>query len=137
TGQVSPDSDPVKKAKQLAAKEQWQEIVSLTESTPARAAELNYLYGTALAHLERWPQAHQAFQAGEKSLPLDERFPLELGGVDFKQKHYAEAAMHLRRALHLAPQDSYANEFLATVYFLQGNLEAAVKYWNRVGKPKI
>ena len=43
----------------------------------------------------------------------------------------------LHRALQLDPKDEYANEFLATVYFLEGNLEAALKYWNRVGKPQI
>ena len=47
------------------------------------------------------------------------------------------AVRHLRRALRLDPADSYGNDFLGTVYFLQGNLEAALKYWNRVGKPQI
>ena len=136
-GQGSPNSDVVEKAKQLTGKEQWQEVVTLSESTPHRTAELNYLYGTALAHLERWPQAHAAFKDGEQNLPNDARFPVELAGVDFKQKQYADAASHLHRALRLNPKDSYVNEFLATVYYLQGNLEAAVKYWNRVDKPKI
>ncbi len=136
-GQTSPDFGPVQQAKQLADKEQWQEVVRLSESVAIRPPELNYLYGTALAHLEHWPQAHQVFRAGERSLPQDERFPLELAGVDFKQKRYAEATSHLQRALRLAPKDPYANEFLATIYFLQGNLEAAVKYWNRVGKPNL
>ncbi|HSS98858.1 MAG TPA: tetratricopeptide repeat protein [Terriglobales bacterium] len=135
--QASPNSDATEKARQLIEKEQWQEVVSLAESTPHRSAELNYLYGTALAHLEHWPQAHAAFKDGEQRLLGDARFPVELAGVDFKLKKYADAASHLRRALHLNPQDSYANEFLATVYFLQGNLEAALKYWNRVKKPKI
>ena len=35
------------------------------------------------------------------------------------------------------PTDVYATDFLATVYFLQGNLEAALKYWNRIAKPQI
>ena len=48
-----------------------------------------------------------------------------------------QAARYLRRALHLDPTDSYGNDFLGTVYFLQGNIEAALKYWNRVDKPQI
>jgi len=28
----------------------------------------------------------------------------------------------------------YGNEFLATLYLMEGNLDAALKYWNRVGK---
>ena len=62
-GQTS--DSPTQRAEQLAAKQQWQEIVSLAENTPARSPDLNYLYGTALAHLERWPRAHAAFREGE------------------------------------------------------------------------
>jgi hypothetical protein len=57
--------------------------------------------------------------------------------VAFKQKRYPVAVRHLRRALRLDPSDSYGNDFLGTVYFLQGNTEGALKYWNRIGKPKI
>lgn len=39
--------------------------------------------------------------------------------------------------MNLDPRDAYANDFLATLYLLEGNTEAAVKYWNRVGKPEI
>ena len=70
-------------------------------------------------------------------LPGDERFPLELAGVAFKQKRYSAAARHLRKAIRIDPADVYANDFLGTIYFLQGNTEAALKYWNRVGKPQI
>jgi len=136
-GQTRPDSDALQKAQRFADKEQWQELITLAESIPTRSPDLNYLYGTALAHLARWLQAHQVFQEGEGALPADERFPLELAGVDFKQKRYAEAVTHLRRALRLKPDDEYANEFLATVYFSEGNLEAALKYWNRVNKPML
>src|SRR5258708_30155891 len=34
-------------------------------------------------------------------------------------------------------KDEYANNFLASIYFQEGNLEAALKYWNRAGKPKL
>ena len=60
--------------------------------------------------------------------PGDTRFPLELAGVAFQQKLYPAVARHLLQALQLDPTDSYGNDFLGTVYFLQGNLEAALKY---------
>src|SRR6185503_7433106 len=69
--------------------------------------------------------------------PRDKRFPVELAGIRFKQKKYAEAADYLHRALRLDRADKYANDFLGSVYFLQGNLEAALKYWNRVSKPQV
>ena len=39
--------------------------------------------------------------------------------------------------LRSEPDNSYANDFLATTYVLQDNLEAALKYWNRIGEPRI
>jgi len=122
---------------QLAARQRWQEVVGLVESVPQPSAELDFYYGTALAQLGRWDEAGRAFAAGARLLPRDKRFPLELAGVAFKQKRYSDAARHLRRALRLDPTDSYGNDFLGTVYFLQGNIQAALKYWNRVGKPQI
>src|SRR5882724_4529595 len=132
-------SDPNRLAeiKQLLAEERWQEIVRLAEAEEARTADLNSYYGIALAHLGRWDDAERALKQGLRQLPGDKRFPLELAGVSFKQKKYAEAANYLRRVLRLDPADAYANDFLASVYFLEDNLDAALKYWNRVSKPQI
>ena len=102
-----------------------------------RDAEIDYYYGSALAHLGRWDPARAAFLAGRRLRPRDERFPVELGGVAFKQKRYAEAARWLREGLKLAPNDAYAHDFLATIYFIEGNTEAALKYWNRIAKPHL
>jgi tetratricopeptide (TPR) repeat protein len=133
----SGDGPLVEEAKSLTAAQRWQEVVSLLQSSSPRSADLDYYYGSALAHLERWQDAHIVLQQGARLRPQDARFPLELAGVAFKQKRYSAAAAYLRRAATLAPNDPYTNEFLATVYFLQGNLEAALKYWNRVSKPQI
>lgn len=132
-------SDPngLARIKQLAAEERWQEILSIAEAEAAPSADLNYYYGIALAHLERWGDAENAFERGRLQQPRDKRFPVELAGIRFKQKKYAEAAGYLQYALRLDPADKYANDFLGSVYFLQGNLEAALKYWNRVAKPYV
>ena len=137
-GQTSAGEDPaLVQVRRLFDQGNWQEIVSLVRSIPAPSAELDYYYGTALARLNRWQEAHDAFATGARLQPGDKRFPLELAGVAFKQRKYPQAAAYLRRALELDPSDPYANDFLATVYFLQSNLEAALKYWNRVDKPRV
>ncbi|MBC7924807.1 MAG: tetratricopeptide repeat protein, partial [Bryobacteraceae bacterium] len=133
----TPDPNRLAEIKQLLAEERWQEIVRLVEAEESRTADLNYYYGTALAHLARWSDAERALQQGLKQEPGDKRFSLELAGIFFKQKNYSSAADYLRRTLRLDPTDTYANDFLASVYFLQGNLEAALKYWNRVSKPQV
>lgn len=123
--------------KQLADQEHWAEIVREAKSSLARDAGTDYYYGIALAQLGRLDDARQLLLAGYGLRPDDKRFPIELGGVAFKQRHYPQAAHWMHRALRIDPQDSYVNDFLATIYFLQGNLEAALKYWNRIGKPQV
>lgn len=123
--------------RQLADQARWTEIVRQAESDSARDADVNYYYGIALAQLGRVEDARRALLAGYRLQPDNKRFPIELGGVAFKQKRYPEAARWVHRALRIDPHDSYANDFLATIYFLEGNLEAALKYWNRTGKPQI
>ncbi|HEU5402628.1 MAG TPA: hypothetical protein VFU86_14795 [Terriglobales bacterium] len=122
---------------QLFDQKRWAEIVSLVQALPNRTAEVDYVYGTALANLNRWTEAREAFLAGRELSPRDARFPQELAGVAFKQKNHSEAKHWLLVALRLNRRDDYANDFLATIYFLEGNLEAALKYWNRVGKPVL
>lgn len=102
-----------------------------------RTAECDYEYGVALAHLGRWPEARKALLAGKRLAPGDKRFPIELAGVAFKQQKNRLAIQYLRDAVRLDPNDTYAADFLATLYFLQGNTEAALKYWNRDNKPAI
>jgi tetratricopeptide repeat protein len=131
------DAGGAEGVRRLAAEQRWQEIALRLGPLPSRSADLNYWYGTALARLERWQEAESAFQEGHRLAPNDPRFPLELAGVAFHQKRYPQASRRLRRALKLAPDDSYGNDFLGTIYFLEGNLEGALKYWNRVGKPQV
>jgi tetratricopeptide (TPR) repeat protein len=132
SGAVSADQ-----LRQMAAEQRWQEIVVLVEHLNARTADLDFYYGTALARLQRWNDAEAAFQSGLRLSPRDPRFPIELAGVAFKRKRYPQAARRLRQALKLAPQDVYANDFLGTIYFLEGNLDGSLEYWNRAGKPQI
>jgi len=121
----------------LAGHERWNLILQGTRPCPAASADVDYYRGLALAGLERWDEAKAALESGEKKYPRDKRFPVELAGVAYRQKRYLAAERHLHRALRLDPHDRYAINFLATLYFLNGNLEAALKYWNRIGKPRI
>ncbi len=136
--QTPPLSDNTDNIKKLFDAGRWDSVVREVETTSLpRGAEIDFYYGIALANLRRWDEARAALLAGRRLRPKDERFSIELGGIAFKQKRYSEAACWLRRGLRLKPRDAYANDFLATIYFLEGNTEAALKYWNRVGKPKI
>jgi tetratricopeptide (TPR) repeat protein len=121
---------------QLYEQERWSELAQRLAGLSNRSADQEYKYGMALAQLQRWDRARDAFTRGSALKPRDKRFPIELAGVAFKQKNNSRAIAYLRRALRLDPRDDYANDFLASLYFLQNNLEAALKYWNRLNPPR-
>ncbi len=115
----------------------WEEAANLAQGSANQAPDLDFLRGLSLAKLQRWGEAAQAFASGHAKSPADPRFLVELAGVEYKQKDYSPAKRHLRAALRLAPRDAYTVEFLGTIYFLEGNLEAALRYWNAIDKPRL
>lgn len=124
-------------AAKLYAQSRWSEVVEVTSGPPGNSPDMDWYRGLALARLERWEEARSAFASGWAKRPTDKRFPIELAGVAYKEKKFSQAKTYLKRALKLDPGDAYARDFLATLYFLDGNLEAAVEQWNRIGKPVI
>jgi hypothetical protein len=130
-------SSQIAEVKKLYDQGKWEEVLRSTPARAGAAAEIDLYRGLALAKLQRWEESRAALIAGERKAPADERFPLELAGVAYKQKDFRAARRELRRALRLAPHDSYALNFLATIYFLRGNLEAALEFWNRDGLPRV
>ena len=125
------------RTQQFFAEGNWQEVVRTVEAASGRAADLDYYYGSALAKLGRLEDAHQAFLAGHRLHPRDKRFAVELGGIEFLRRDYAKAADWMLIALRISPDDAYVNEFCGSVFYLRGNLDAALKYWNRVDKPRV
>src|SRR6266404_3124540 len=115
----------------------WDEALRLAQGPPDQSPDLDFVAGLALARLERWSEAKLAFEAGVRKAPTDARFRVELAGIAYKQKDFRTAKDNLHAALRLSTQDAYSREFLATIYFLEDNLEAALKYWNPEDKPRL
>jgi tetratricopeptide (TPR) repeat protein len=104
-------------------------LLQSPESEHRRAVEL-----AAAGDIE---QAKAILLTQQDKNPNDKRFPIELAAIGFKAGNYREARRYIHRALRIDPDDIYANDFNATVYLLQNNAEAALKYWNRIGRPHI
>ena len=115
----------------------WEEAANLARGPADQSPDLDFVMGLALAHQEKWSEAKQSFASGSRKAPGDSRFLVELAGIAYKQKDFRIAKDRLHAALRLNPRDAYAREFLATIYFLEGNLEAALKYWNPEDKPRL
>ncbi len=115
----------------------WAGVVRLASPMTPRSGDEDFEVGIALARMQEWPQARAALMEGERVCPLQKRFDIELAGIALERKLYPEAAMWVRRGLKLDEKDEYANNFAGTVYLLMGNMNAALKYWNRIGKPYV
>src|SRR5438034_7617345 len=133
---ASLSSELLTTVKTLYHGEQWEAVLRLIPASANETPELDYYRGLALARLQRWEEARQAFESGRQKSPADKRFPLELAGVFFQMHNLPDAKAHLAAALKLDSQDAYAHEFLASIHLLEGNLEAAIQHWNRVGRPR-
>ncbi len=131
------DGPRLERARQLYSAGEWQQAAGAAHGPASQSPELDYLEGMSLAHLGRWEEARAAFTVGGEKAPRDSRFAIERAGVEYRLKRFAEAKRDLRRGLRFAPQDGYAADFLATLYSLDGNTEAALKYWNGAGKPRL
>lgn len=121
----------------LYAQQKWEDVVAVARSRPSRSADVDFELGLALAHLQRWQEARTVLLAGRRQCPRQSRFAVELAGIAFQQKRYPEAAAWIEKGLRLDPHDEYANDFAATVFLLMDNLDAALKYWNRIHRPEI
>lgn len=131
--QVTLAQPPSLTYKQLFEQGHFEQLVELGGKT----ADALFYRGLALARLNRPDDARQLFGEAQQRYPADKRFPIELAGLAFQGKNSSEAIKHLRRALRIDAKDEYANDLLASIYLLNGNLDAAVKYWNRVRKPQL
>lgn len=133
----SQSADKAEQVKRLYEARKWDAVVRAVPQATGGPADLVLYRGLALAQLGRSAAAERTFRAGLAAYPRDVRFLEDLAGIAYRQKHYTAATRELRRALAIDPHDEYADNFLGSIYFLQGNLEAALKYWDRVGKPKL
>ena len=62
---------------------------------------------------------------------------LAMASSAFRAEHFTEAEKHLKSVLRIHPADHFVNDFLGTTYLLDGNFDAALKYWSRAGKPRV
>jgi hypothetical protein len=128
---------PLQDAQRAFDAGRYDEAVWLARGAENQSADLDFVAGLALAKLQRWQESRAAFEAGHRKAPREARFLVELAGVDYKLKDMRAAKRELRAALKLEPKDKYTLEFLGTLYFLDGNIEAALKYWNAIEKPRL
>ena len=123
--------------KRFYEQQKWDEALRAAHGPPDQPAEFDYYAGMALSRLQRWTEARDAFSRGESKQPHDPRFLVERAGAEYKLDDFRSAKHDLLRSLRLNNRDPYVSDFLATIYLLEGNTEAALKYWNYSEKPRL
>ena len=136
-GKAADEAQRLESVKRLYQQQRWEEVLREAQGTVGQSADFDYYVGMALSRLERWNEARVAFSQGAKKAPRDVRFLVERAGAEYKLSDFRTAKCDLRQALRLDAQDPYVAEFLGTIYLLEANLEAALKYWNHVEKPRL
>jgi tetratricopeptide (TPR) repeat protein len=131
------DSQRISAVQKLYGEKRWEEAARAAQGPAGQSVELDYLAGMSLAHLQRWAEAREAFSTGHRKAPGDARFLIERAGAEYRLKDFKSAKNDLREALRRGSQDPYTREFLGTLYLLEGNIEAALKYWNTIQKPQL
>jgi len=131
------ESERLDSVRLLYQQGKWEQVLREAQGPADQAADFEYFAGMALSRLERWREARDAFSNGARKAPHDARFLTERAGAEYKLSDFRQAKRDLLRALQLDRRDSYAAEFLGTIYLLEGNLEAALKYWNQSDKPRL
>lgn len=129
--------DPDSELQRMLQAEEWVQLIDVLFRLDPRTVDQDYLLGLSLSRLEQLVEAERVFQSGMERAPNDPRFPLAIAGIEFKRGQLSEAERLLHAARKLGADADYVNEFLGTIYYLRDNLHAALKYWNRVGRPEI
>ena len=136
----SDSSAPDRKSKitKLYDAGRWNEVIGAVPESSNEDPDLELYRGLALAHLQRWPEAAKTFEAGLAGHPRDAAIPHRARGHCLSRKTIF--VCKTGTPPRLAPSSRAMPiplDFLASIYYLEGNLEAALKYWNRTGKPKL
>ena len=125
------------RVRQLYDSGRWADAARLASGAANPSPSLLFYEGLSLARLKNFASAGQALRRGQQLYPSDKRFPIELAGIAYREQNRGLAKRYLRRALKLDPADGYARDFLATLFLLDENIPAALRYWNPLGKPLL
>jgi hypothetical protein len=135
--QAAEEAQRLRSIKAFYEQKNWQEVLREAEGPPEQPPDFDYYAGMAFSQLQKWKEARAAFSNAARKAPRDARFLTERAGAEYKLNDFSAAKRDLLISLHLNPSDLYVAEFLGTIYLLEGNIEAALKYWNLANMPRL
>jgi tetratricopeptide (TPR) repeat protein len=97
-----------------------------------------YLYlGIAYKHMKEFQKAEDSFMEGSRRYPRDSRFYNELADLYLEYNDREAAKSQLKRSLVADPNNNYASDLLATIDMSEGEVQSALRSWNKSERPVI
>lgn len=97
-----------------------------------------YLYlGIAYGRMKEYQKAEDILKEGSRRYPQDSRLHNQLADLFLENNDTEAAKSELRQALAADPNDNYASELLATINMSEGEVQPALRSWNKSGRPLI
>jgi tetratricopeptide (TPR) repeat protein len=129
----------VDEARQAIERKEYVRAVNILSAALAdRPAPDIYLYlGIAYRRMKEYRKAQDVLNEGSKRYPDDARFHIELANLFLENNDIDAAKSELRRALIVEPNNSYASDQLAVIDMSEGEVQSALRSWNKSDRPFI
>ena len=110
----------------------------LSDLLASRPTADAYLYlGIAYGKMKEYQKSEDTLKEGSQRYPRDSRFHNELADLYLTNNDRDNAKSELRRALVVDPNNNYASDLLATIDMSEGEVQSALRSWNKSGRPVI
>lgn len=97
-----------------------------------------YLYlGIAYGKMKEYQKAEDVLREGADRYSRDARFHNQLAELSLANNDIDQAKSELQRALALDPNNSEASDLLATIDMSAGEVQSALRSWNKSGRPVV
>src|SRR5215471_9620038 len=101
------------------------------------SAEVYLTLGTVYDRMKDFRREEDILKEGSLRYPQDARFHNQLADLALENNDREAAKIELHRALDRDPNNSYASDLLATIDMSEGEVQSALRSWNRSGRPVI
>src|SRR5437764_9506986 len=97
-----------------------------------------YLYlGIAYDHMKEFQKSEDTLKEGSQRYPEDFRLHNQLADLYLEYNDREAAKSELERALAVDANNNYASDLLATIDMAEGEVQSALRSWNKSGRPVI
>jgi len=129
----------VDEAKQAIERGEYVRAVNiLSEEVSSQPSPDAYLYlAVAYRHMKEYQRAEDVFNEGIKRYSNDSRFHNELANLFLENNDIDAAKAEFRRALQIDPNNNYASDQLAEIDMSEGEVQSALRAWNKTNRPFI